>query len=850
MKNRITTLGLMVAALFSACTADFENNEQINTKNYSTINLGIENTRVGAMEKDENTLTLYWQTGDQVAVNGVASQPIAAAYNGSTSAMLSVEGEIAYPAQLLYPASVYVSATTIKIPTEQAYLQDALANGYGIMLGYAEAEGATVAMKHTCGYIHLSLTGNTTIKKVALLANNYEYLSGDFATTYSAEGVSLAATTTTEAHTPHISITSAEGVALSSTATDLYFALPAGNYAKGFTIRVIDENEKVMIKKMYSAGKEIVAGVVIDMPTLEVNATVDNGINSVQDWVDMAHGVSPSAWANSESRVLVNADLDMTGVTLPAMTLKDGKSVIDGCLHKIYNLTAVKEGTKSQALLFDLIANGCGVENLTLGSSTGTLSDAGVFTTEPDSKLTVTFTGGDGYAAPFVVALQGNLVNCTNNAGLQINTANEVSTQIFAGGLTAGGGRAYKNNSFTLTGNITNSTNNGHICLAENVATKAIKNLQIGGVCGRAIDNTVSGCINNGTIYVDGCSATTDFGSKDYCCIAVGGVIGRVALLEGSTTSLATINNNTNYAGIYYKAHTVLGDTPAVGGVVGVTAASISGCENYGIVSAAYGETLSSALSDANTPIVGGVVGECDIDGITLSNLINGDGSTDSGKVLLCSYNVTYAAYGGGIVGKGYSGGDDTATNNTVEVCTNSGKVAVTTKNTKVYLGGICGGGPNITNCTNNGEVSYWNANVQESAIGGIAGSLAGDLNDSYSFGKVSIKTQGNKSSLKTRVGGLVGRCNVDDLTFDNCAVSANIGTASGSKNDYNNVGMICGVVAQAVNSGTIYVYGTRTWVGTGTALTADNYMDYIDGSNNGKLSALTVVFEDKKPQQ
>lgn len=846
MKNRITTLGLMVAALFSACTADFENNEQINTKNYSTINLGIENTRVGATEKDENTLTLYWQTGDQVAVNGVASQPIAEAYNGSTSAILSVEGDIAYPAQLLYPASVYESATTIKIPTEQAYLQDALANGYGIMLGYAEAEGATVAMKHTCGYIHLSLTGNTTIKKVALLANNYEYLSGEFATTYSAEGVSLAATTTTEAHTPHISITSAEGVALSSTATDLYFALPAGNYAKGFTIRVIDENEKVMIKKMYSAGKEIVAGVVIDMPPLEVNATVDNGINSVQDWVDMAHGVSPSAWANSESRVLVNTDLDMTGVTLPAMTLKDGKSVIDGRSHKIYNLTAVKEGTKSQALLFDFIANGCGVENLTLGNSAGALSDAGVFTTEPDSKLTVTFINGDGYAAPFVVALQGNLVNCTNNAGLQINTANEVNTQIFAGGLTAGGGRAYRNNSFT--GDITNSTNNGHICLAENVATNAIKNLQIGGVCGRAIDNTVSGCTNNGKIYVNGCSATTDFGDTDFCCIAVGGVIGRVALLEGSTTSSATINNNTNTdkAGIYYKANTPLGDTPAVGGVVGVTAASISDCKNYGIVSAAYGETSSSILTDANIPIVGGVVGECDIDGITLSGLINGDGSPNSGKVLLCSYNVTYAAYGGGIVGKGYSGGDDNATNNTVVNCTNSGKVAITPKNMKVYLGGICGGGPNITNCTNNGEVTFWTSKVESSGIGGIAGNLAGNLIDNKSFGDISIKTQSNASGKKTRVGGLVGRCNVAGLTFNNCAVSANIGTASGSVST-SNVGMICGLVNLPVKSGTIYVYGTRTWVGTGTALTADNYMDYIDGSNNGNLNALTVVFENKK---
>ena len=75
---------------------------------------------------------------------------------------------------------------------------------------------------------------------------------------------------------------------------------------------------------------------------------------------------------------------------------------------------------KSAALLFDFIAKGCGVENLTLGNSAGTLSNAGVFETEPDSKLTVTFTGGDGYAAPFVVALQGNLVNCTNNEAFRL----------------------------------------------------------------------------------------------------------------------------------------------------------------------------------------------------------------------------------------------------------------------------------------------------------------------------------------------------------------------------------------------------------------------------------------------
>jgi hypothetical protein len=127
---------------------------------------------------------------------------------------------------------------------------------------------------------------------------------------------------------------------------------------------------------------------------------------------------------------------------------------------------------------------------------------------------------------------------------------------------------------------------------------------------------------------------------------------------------------------------------------------------------------------------------------------------------------------------------------------------------------------------------------------------LAGNLIGNKSFGKVSIKTQNKNASKKTRIGGLVGRCNVAGLTFDNCAVSAKIGTTSDSVSENNNVGMICGLVNQAVKSGTsgtIYVFGTRTLNGTETALTADNYMDYIDGSNNGKLNALTVVFENKK---
>ncbi len=834
MKNRITTLGLMVAALFSACTADFENNEQINPTHYSTLNLGIDNTRVGVAEQDAENYSLYWQTGDVVAVNGVASQPIAEAYNGATSAQINVEGEITYPAQILFPASVYASENTINIPTDQAYLQDALANGYGIMLGYAESEDAPITMKHACGYIHISLTGNSIIKKVALLATRYEYLSGTFTTTCDAEGVSLVAPATDA--TPHISITSAEGIQLSSTPTDLFFAVPAGRYEEGFTLRVIDDTNNVMIKYAYgTAGKTIVAGQVIDMPPISYTADTQNGINDEQDWIDMAHGTNPSAWADGENIVYVNKDLNMEGLSVPAVTMKGGEYVIDGCNHKITNLKATKEGTNTQGLLFDHIGIGCGVKNLTLGESAGTFTTS--FTTEPDSKLTVRLTAGDAYVSPFVVVLEGDVDNCTNNAGVEITPADAINTQIFVGGLVAVGSRVFKN-TFGPSGDVTNSTNNGHIYIVENENTNAIKNLQVGGIYGRAIDNTITGCTNNGVIYVWSCSAASDFADKRFACIAIGGIVGNIPLYEPegetpSTTSLATISNNTNNAAITFKSHTVLGDSPVIGGVVGITAASISNCHN---TTARLEVHDTASTTDTDAPIIGGVVGECTIDGITLSGL------TNEGVVCIASNNNANQGFIGGIAGKAYVGTTDAKSNNLVTGCNNSGMLAALNYTARLFMGGICGGAPNVSDCTNSGLIKTASKPVEtQSGIGGIAGNLMGNLSGNNSFGDINIA--GTAKSI--RIGGLSGRCNVANLTIDNCAVSATI-KGSGTSN---NIGMFVGLAGAGMKAGATspcYVYGTHDKGGTATVLDASNYKSYLDGSGKN-FTATDVRFENKK---
>lgn len=832
MKKKLIALGTVAAILFSACTNEFENTQGINTVKYSTIVAGIVNTdtRVGITEQDQQSYSLFWQEGDKVVVNGVLSEPVNEMYDGQSSAEISVAGELTYPLQILYPSSIYASSNTVQIPTEQQYLQNSLANGYGIMLGYAESADADIAMNHVCGYIHVSVKGSATINKVALIANGHEYLSGEFTTTYNADAVSLVASSTADKHTPHISITCDEPIHLSSEPTDFFFAVPAGNYAGGFSVRIIDSDNKVMIKNAYTAaGKNIEVGKVLDMPPFEFIATADNGINTPKDWSDMAHGVNPSAWANNDNVVLVNADINMDGLSVPAMTLNDGKWTIDGQNHKIFNLQATHDAlTGTGALLFNRVAAGCAIQDLQLGNSAGTFS-SGAFSTEPDSKLTATLGAGAIYVSPFVGSLNGTMSGCVNNAGVQLTTSS-AATQLFIGGLAATGERKNTYES-SKSGDIINSTNNGHIYIAKNENGGAIKNLQLGGIYGRCTNNIVTGCTNNGAIYVRADAASAEFADTETAHLAIGGIIGKVGAFKDAEKGTATIQNNTNSGSVTFYSSKELGDGFSIGGVVGVTTADISDCHN---------NTKLLRLESTNASKIyaaGGVLGEAIKDGLTFSGL------TNTAEVSLY-VDADGPHYLGGIIGKGYAGGDDVATNNTVTGCTNSGKVAVH-KSVRMYMGGICGGGPNITNSTNTGIVVS-NASYTistNSALGGIAGNLAGNLCGNNSFGEIKC-TKSSKTNV--RIGGLSGRCNVSGLSIDDCAVSTKITGVSGA-----NVGMLVGLAGPSMTAGSqkaCYVYGTIIKGETSTTLTADNFGDYLKGVDKN-LTVTNVQFANKNVQ-
>lgn len=128
---------------------------------------------------------------------------------------------------------------------------------------------------------------------------------------------------------------------------------------------------------------------------------------------------------------------------------------------------------------------------------------------------------------------------------------------------------------------------------------------------------------------------------------------------------------------------------------------------------------------------VGGFASEVDA-------LIENCNATET-NVLVASPSETYPS--GGLVGSLY---EAVARN-----CYFSGIVDAVTYDTGGYIGGIAGTclRGDIENCFFVGEMA---TSLQNSAIGGIAGSLYGSIKNSYSVGAIS-----NASSLKT--GGLVG---------------------------------------------------------------------------------------------
>lgn len=350
---------------------------------------------------------------------------------------------------------------------------------------------------------------------------------------------------------------------------------------------------------------------------------------------------------------------------------------------------------------------------------------------------------------------------------------------------------------------------------------------------------TIEGCTNNATV-------TTTSQASDNNRTSAGGFVGYVN--AGATVTIKSYideNGQTKKSTNNGKISTTSSaDNKGVGGFVGYS---------YGKI------TLTDCVNEKNATItgkerVGGLVGYI------------GKADSDSQKEMVISgcenkaavtSNSTNDVYGiGGIVG--YNSGHKVAITN----CINSGAITGTHETAGIIgysdhsdisgctnsgavsgfatVGGIVGkmGGGSIVSCKNTATVKASKArdidgdgNLDGAYLGGIAGWIAGNVNNCYNSGTVTTETSWGNSNI---VGGIVGYL-VNGKTVSYCY---NSGTIVGSSQIGGIIGYLPGAlttVTYCYHSGKINSVWNENNVAKGS-------LGYITGNDTSVLDSCWIL--------
>lgn len=451
------------------------------------------------------------------------------------------------------------------------------------------------------------------------------------------------------------------------------------------------------------------------------------------------------------------------------------------------------------------------------------------------TKFSGTFDGKNHTISNFKTSGQySGLFGYVNGATIQNLTVNVTNN---AGATSAAGLVGVVNGTTTIR----NCTVNGTISGTH----------QVGGFVGFAQgvyqDNTlvlpcnltIEGCINNATV-------TTTSQASDNNRTSAGGFVGYVnagatVTIKSYTDENGQTKKSTNNGKI---STTSSADNKGVGGFVGYS---------YGKI------TLTDCVNEKNATItgkerVGGLVGYI------------GKADSDSQKEMVISgcenkaavtSNSTNDVYGiGGIVG--YNSGHKVAMTN----CINSGAITGTHETAGIIgysdhseisnctnsgavsgfatVGGIVGkmGGGSIVSCKNTATVKASKArdidgdgNLDGAYLGGIAGWIAGNVNNCYNSGTVTTETSWGYSNI---VGGIVGFL-VNGKTVSYCY---NSGTIVGSSQ----IGGIIGYLTGALTTVTYCYHSGRINSVWNENNVAKGSLGYITGNDTSVLDSCWIL--------
>ncbi len=785
-----------------------------------TVSLEESRTQLGERNAD-GKYPLYWSAGDQIAINGEVSTPLAE--GGNAAATFSFEKVLTTPYNIIYPASE--GENVVNFLAEQPYTVGTFAPKAAPMYGYATTAGNAIELNHLTGVLRLAVKGNGEAITSVVITSELGKIAGPF--TVNCTNGTL---TAQEGASKTVTVTFAEPLVLGAEATPIYAAVPAGNYGT-FAITLHTATDKMTVK-FNSATKPVAVGMVREFKefTYQANDVEAGGtvfeIDSKDALIKFANAVADGSFATSYTAAAVVADIDMSGYDwapiegFNGFTFDGGKAsgyAINGLTAPLFgstnstiqnvDLTNVNIASNGRLVLgavaCSLTANGSLIGCHTSGTITVSNPEATI-AEDADLYKTANFAGIVGIA-------NGDITNCVNEINITVN-------QVAASGTT--------------------------VALHPSVA----------GIVASHETGSVTNCVNGNEAKTTGAINYHDNQTALLYVPHIGGIAGYRP--SASTTSNDTIGN-TNYGAISFKANVagtnaISNESSTVGGVVGFTKGVINNNNNYG--------TITVASCDVKALYIGGVIGVA-IPGSPIEELNNHTGAniTIASNVTFHCLTVagTISALAGGITDANGGGLFSCSNDGTISISASTASDIATSASNYYRIGGVVGYiNRSVNGCENkaNGDITL-EGNVvltRTNAQSGynIAGVYAyhstdashlggntnrGDINVYTNVSKHTSATAKETTYYKLDIGGIGAHAQrplVDkEENFGNITIGKADGTEMGIT--ANNI-YIAGGVAQRYNrangtEGYVVNHGNIT-INSGVTMNASTLGIYIGG--------------------
>ena len=828
--KRIAIIFTMIVSLIAvSCVTDTtqEIDRTIGGANQTYISLSLEHSRTQLGDKVGDLYPLFWSEGDQISVNGVASNILPAEQAGSSKATFVVSGALQTPYCIAYPAA---AEGKILFAEKQSHAGNTtFGNGVSTMYGYSN-DGIGAQLTHLTGVLKLGIVGSDKLVMAQISTIDRAPIAGEFDFDFESGEA-----TATEASKDVIEYSFGEGVQLSAEPTYIHVAVPAGVYEELY-ITLYDINGGVMYARVKADDtKPLTAGNVRTFSNTINYASVAQSFFVVSNAATLKSFAEQAATLAKD--VLFVADVDMSAEEWTPIEGYTG--TINGNGYAIKGLKAPLFGTTNAKIK--------GLHLTELNAEWATYAKAGAFAAQLTEGGVLSHCSTEGkihinnttYAEPVVRQqydfIYGGLVglttgatieHCENNADITITS---VCSQSVAGsnyyGFSFGGvvGAADLVEGGNPT-SITHAVNRGAI-LINNTEPLSRGYYWMGGVFGQTIaENSLSAfshCYNYGNISTKkDCSLPA---------LRLGGVFGDLATNPISTCDFIENHGDINIHG------TVATNTPQIYGI-GYTAYVIDGvndCLNTGDV------TVQTNAA-ANMYVCGGILG------ITASSETKGvcHRMRNEGDITVLPYNES-SSIAGTLTVVGLTNNLNCGIEGSEGVPSgNSGNISITSSSTgSLNVAGVAvtvGEEFSFTNVVNSGTITVNSDTTAAKAdiyISGISTTIK--ANSSFTnienSGDISVTGSAYRHLVVNGIGNEV-RC-----TMKNVVNSGNIDTSVTTGNNmlvYGGARLVNLRTTDVHNTGNVTVSGTATAGMVQVAGTFDTLGNYALTTDASKPSS------------